>query len=117
MSNSRYYKRNKKEVVNVEEATRYFYNNDRFNNLGFTKVTLHYKQIELIMTSLEHYYFLLNSFLYKSDDTKVISDKIFLTYHLLMGIDAEYNKQYSCNDKATRFTPISISNDFKYHIA
>jgi len=77
MSNSRYYQRKKKEVVNIQEATRYYYNKDKYSSLGFTNVCLHNSQIKLIMTALEHYNFLLNSFLYKSEETKFSSDCIF----------------------------------------
>lgn len=113
MSNSRYYQRKKKPVATVEQATNYYYNADIYNCLGFTGVKLHYKQLKLLMVSLEHYSFLLHNCLDNSEHNKNITDEVFLTYHILFERYSLSNQKHSVSS----ICELSLSNSFKYHVA
>lgn len=113
MSNSRYHLKKKKPVATAEEASKYFYNSDIYNSVGFASLKLHYNQIKLVMTALEHYSFLLYNCLDKSDYNKSKIDEVFLTYHSLFAVYARRHEKH----ELLSIAELNLSDDFKYHVA
>ena len=113
MSNSKYHLKKKKPVATAEQASKFFYNSDIYNSVGFTELKLHYKQIKTIMTALEHYSFLLYNCVEKTDIYKSRIDEIFLTYQILFGVYAKTNEKH----ELLRISEIRLSDDFKYYVA